>query len=91
MGDRSFDEIAEAGRQVWNETLGRIAVEDDDVDKLRTFYSCLYRSLLFPRSFYELDANGKVVHYSPYNGEVLPGYMFTDTGFGIRSVACSPS
>ena len=81
LGDRSFDEIAEAGRQVWNETLGRIAVEDDDVDKLRTFYSCLYRSLLFPRSFYELDANGKVVHYSPYNGEVLPGYMFTDTGF----------
>ena len=41
----------------------------------------MYRSLLFPRSFYELDANGKVVHYSPYNGEVLPGYMFTDTGF----------
>ena len=81
LGDRSFDKIAEAGRQVWNETLGRIAVEDDDVDKLRTFYSCLYRSLLFPRSFYELDANGKVVHYSPYNGEVLPGYMFTDTGF----------
>ena len=81
LGDRSFDEIAEAGRQVWNETLGRIAVEDDDVDKLRTFYSCLYRSLLFPRSFYELEANGKVVHYSPYNGEVLPGYMFTDTGF----------
>jgi len=22
-----------------------------------------------------------VVHYSPYNGEVLPGYMFTDNGF----------
>ena len=21
------------------------------------------------------------MHYSPYNGEVLPGYMFTDTGF----------
>ena len=81
LGGRSFDEIAEAGRQVWNETLGRITVEDGDVDKLRTFYSCLYRSLLFPRSFYELDANGKVVHYSPYNGEVLPGYMFTDTGF----------
>ena len=81
LGDRSFDEIAEAGRQVWNETLGRIAVEDDDVDKLRTFYSCLYRSLLFPRKFYELDAAGQPVHYSPYNGQVLPGYMYTDTGF----------
>ncbi|MBP3679909.1 MAG: glycoside hydrolase family 92 protein, partial [Bacteroidaceae bacterium] len=24
---------------------------------------------------------GNPVHYSPYNGEVLPGYMFTDSGF----------
>ena len=31
--------------------------------------------------FYEIDKNGQVVHYSPYNGEVLPGYMYTDTGF----------
>ncbi len=21
------------------------------------------------------------MHYSPYNGEIRPGYMFTDTGF----------
>jgi predicted alpha-1,2-mannosidase len=41
----------------------------------------LYRVLLFPRKFYEYDENGDVVHYSPYNGEVLPGYMFTDNGF----------
>ena len=52
-----------------------------NIDHLRTFYSCLYRSVLFPRSFYEIDAKGDVMHYSPYNGEVLPGYMFTDTGF----------
>ena len=37
--------------------------------------------MLFPRSFYEIDAKGQVMHYSPYNGEVRPGYMFTDTGF----------
>ena len=51
------------------------------MDQYRTFYSCFYRSLLFPRKFYEINAQGEVVHYSPYNGEVLPGYMFTDTGF----------
>ena len=56
-------------------------MNDPNVDHLRTFYSCLYRSVLFPRSFYEIDANGNTVHYSPYNGEVRPGYMFTDTGF----------
>lgn len=81
LGTNTFDEIAEKGRNTWNEVLGKIQVEDDNIDNLRTFYSCLYRSVLFPRSFYEYDATGKVMHYSPYNGEVLPGYMFTDTGF----------
>ena len=41
----------------------------------------MYRSLLFPRKFYELDATGKIVHYSPFNGQVLPGYLYTDSGF----------
>ena len=81
LGNRSFDEVCAAGKDRWNEMLGRIEVEDKDIDRLRTFYSCLYRSVLFPRSFYEYDASGQIVHYSPYNGQVLPGYMFTDTGF----------
>ena len=81
LGNLSFEQSKAQGRQTWNKTLSRIEVEDKNVDHLRTFYSCLYRSVLFPRSFYEKDANGKIVHYSPYNGKVLPGYMFTDTGF----------
>jgi hypothetical protein len=81
LGNLSFEQVKAQGRQTWNKTLSRIEVEDQNVDHLRTFYSCLYRSVLFPRSFYEKDANGKIVHYSPYNGKVLPGYMFTDTGF----------
>ena len=56
-------------------------MKSDDIDHVRTFYSGLYRAVLFPRSFYEKNAKGEIVHYSPYNGEVLPGYMFTDTGF----------
>ncbi|MDE6871735.1 MAG: GH92 family glycosyl hydrolase [Bacteroidales bacterium] len=81
IGDRTFDQVKEEGRKAWNDVLGRIKVEDDNADRLRTFYSCLYRSVLFPRRFYEVDKDGEIVHYSPYNGKVLPGYMFTDTGF----------
>ena len=81
LGNDTFDEVAARGRKAWNDVLGRIEVDDDNIDHLRTFYSCLYRSVLFPRSFYEKDAEGRIVHYSPYNGQVLPGYMFTDTGF----------
>ncbi len=81
LGSDSFDEVKARGRNTWNDVLGRIEVKSDDIDHLRTFYSCLYRSVLFPRSFYEKNAKGEIVHYSPYNGEVLPGYLFTDTGF----------
>lgn len=77
---KSFDGLVEEGCRAWNDVLGRIAVEDDDIDHKRIFYSCLYRSTLFPRKFYEIDASGKPVHYSPYNGKVADGYMYTDTG-----------
>ena len=81
LKDGCFDRIKAEGRKTWNNVLGKIEIEDQNIDHKRTFYSCLYRSVLFPRSFFEYDAQGKVVHYSPYNGKVLPGYMFTDTGF----------
>jgi predicted alpha-1,2-mannosidase len=81
LGNDSFDVLTAKGKDAWNETLGRIEVEGGNLDLYRTFYSCLYRSLLFPRKLYEYDADGKAVHYSPYNGKVLPGYMYTDTGF----------
>lgn len=81
LGSDSFDNLAQKGRAEWNEVLERIVVEDDNVDNLRTFYSCLYRSVHFPRTFYEINSKNEIVHYSPFNGQVLPGYMFTDTGF----------
>ena len=81
LGNKTFDQLVSSGRNIWNREMGKVEIEDDNIDNLRTFYSCLYRSMLFPRSFYEIDAKGQVMHYSPYNGKVLPGYMFTDTGF----------
>ena len=80
LGNRSFDQVKQAGRDRWNEVLGRFKIEDDNIDNIRTFYSCLYRSVLFPRNISEVDAEGKRVHYSPHTGEICPGYMFTDTG-----------
>ncbi len=81
LGNRRFDEVKESAQQSWDDVLGRIKVEGGTEDQYRTFYSCLYRCLLFPRKFYEVAGNGDILHYSPYNGQVLPGYMYTDTGF----------
>ena len=81
LGNDSFDTLVQKGQDAWNEVLGKIEVDGGNLDQYRTFYSCLYRSVLFPRAFYEFDETGNPVHYSPYNGQVLPGYMYTDTGF----------
>lgn len=81
LGGGSFDALCEEGRQVWNKELGRVVVEGGTLDQYRVFYTCLYRSLLFPRMFHEIDAAGKVMHYSPHTGEVLPGFYYTDSGF----------
>ena len=81
LGNDTFDTVVEKGKAKWNEVLGKADVQGGTLDQYRMFYSCLYRSLLFPRMFWEVNAEGQPVHYSPYNGEVLPGYMYTDTGF----------
>ena len=76
-----FDAVAARGRAAWNEVLGRIRVEGGTEDQRRTFYTCLYRALLFPRRFFEIGADGQPVHRSPTTGEVRPGVYFCDTGF----------
>lgn len=81
LASDSFDTTAQKGRDIWNQTLGRIKVEGGSDEQTRTFYSSLYRMLFFPNKLYEIDANHQVVHWSPYNGKILPGYMFAGTGF----------
>lgn len=81
IGNKSFDEIKQEGQHVWNKSLNRITVEGGTVAQMTTFYTALYRTMLFPRKFYEFNSNNEIVHYSPYNGKVVKGYMFTDNGF----------
>ncbi|MBR5055814.1 MAG: GH92 family glycosyl hydrolase, partial [Bacteroidales bacterium] len=77
----TFEEISDAARNRWNEELSRIEVSGGSIDQYRTFYSCLYRCLQFPRMFYEIGENGEAVHYSPFSGKTEKGVLYTDTGF----------
>ena len=82
IGARSFDAVKSASKAEWNKVLSVIDVESDNVDQLRTFYSCFFRALVFPHKMHEIDAKGNVVHYSPFgDGGVAPGYFYTGTGF----------
>ncbi|KAF2338007.1 GH92 family glycosyl hydrolase [Flavobacterium nitrogenifigens] len=81
LGTSTFEETVSQSKAEWNKVLGKIAVEDTNADQLKTFYSCLYRTVCFPQKQYEIDKDGKIVHYSPYNGKVLSGYIYAGTGF----------
>lgn len=81
IGDKTFGQVQAEAKQTWNEHLDRVRVEGGTTDQHITFYTALYRTMLFPRKFYEFGEDGKPVHYSPYNGKVEDGYLFTDNGF----------
>ncbi len=81
LGNTSFNETVAASKNAWNKVLGIVKAEGGTDEQLKTFYSCLYRTVCFPQKHYEINAAGKIIHYSPYNGKVLPGYLYSGTGF----------
>lgn len=47
---------------------------------MKTFYSCLYNAQKYPHRFYELDAHGRMIHYSPFDAKVHDGPCYVDSG-----------
>ncbi len=79
--DQDLEETKVRGARIWNKQLGKILVEGGTEEQIKTFYSCFFRASLFSRKFYEIDEHGDPYYYSPYDGGIHKGYMFTDTGF----------
>jgi predicted alpha-1,2-mannosidase len=80
-GNRPAPELQARGMEAWNTALGRIEIEGATDEQRRTFYSCMYRALLFPRTWHEPDENGNPRHFSAFNGRVMPGVMYADHGY----------
>ncbi len=81
VGNKTFDQIKNEGKEKWNSVLGKVKVSGGTNDQMHTFYSCLYRMVMFPMKMYEINAKNEIVHYSPYNGKTEKGYRFAGTGF----------
>lgn len=77
----SLDQTKQAAWKIWNDQLRQIFVEGGSEDDKATFYSCYFRANLFSRKYYEIDKEGNPYYFSPYDGKIYKGYMFTDTGF----------
>lgn len=80
LGERSFDDLRDEAEKLWDATLGRVRIEGASEVQRRTFYGCLYRSLLYPRLLDEITADGQPVHRSFFNGEIGAGPLYTDLG-----------
>jgi predicted alpha-1,2-mannosidase len=78
---KTFDDTKKAGYQVWNKLFNRVLVEGGTEEEKATFYSCMFRANLFSHQFFEYDKTGKPYYYSPYDGKLHDGYMYTDNGF----------
>ncbi|WP_335965034.1 GH92 family glycosyl hydrolase [Galbibacter sp. PAP.153] len=78
---KKLEQTTNAAKNVWNKHLSKILVEGGTEEQLKTFYSCFFRASLFSRKFYEINKDGNPYYYSPYDGKVHDGYMYTDTGF----------
>jgi len=81
IGGADFETIRLRAEARWNEMLGRARVAGGTEEQQRTFYSALYRSVLFPHRFYEHDARNQPIYYSPYDGKIHSGYCYTDSGY----------
>lgn len=90
IGGADFNTIRQRAEARWNGLLQRAQVEGGLPEARRTFYSCLYRTLLFPEQFTETNAAGRAVHYSPYDGKVHDGPLYTDSGFWDTFRAAHP-
>lgn len=84
VAGQPFESVAAAAKAAWHGIASRVSVEDvgpgrslqETSDLLTVFYSSLYRASKYPRSFSEVEAGtGRVVHYSPYTGTVVPGEL----------------
>jgi predicted alpha-1,2-mannosidase len=81
VGQHSVEQLRTSAAARWNDHLNRIEIEGASEEQRRIFYSCLYRTLLFPRTWHEPDADGKMHHFSAFNGKVMPGVMYADHGY----------
>ncbi len=81
IGASGLEDVSAAAKAAWQKQLERVTIEGADKSQRTIFYTALYHALLFPRTFHEPDEDGRLFHYSPYDGKVHAGPLYTDNGF----------
>ena len=87
MLGRSFADVRSEATAVWNDLLGRIRVEGGTEREKGLFYSCLYRSFLWPAL--RSDVNGEFTDADPMSRPTSSAR--TPTGAKNEVDSCRPS
>ena len=74
----SFEEIYSECEGAWENYLSKIKIDENEA-VMKTFYSCLYRTAVYPHKAYEI-ADGSAKFYNPYKNEVCSGVRYTGIG-----------
>lgn len=80
LGNADFGTIRQQAADEWQAALSRVRIEGGSEQRRTVFYTALYRSLLFPRTWSEYDGSGQQLHFSPYDGRIHQGAMIADLG-----------
>ena len=88
IADFNLVKVAKAGRDAWNEMLGRIAVKGGTEDDKTVFYTSVYRNCVRPVNISE---DGK--YFSTYDGQVHDAKgrgFYVDDAFWDNYIAAHP-
>jgi predicted alpha-1,2-mannosidase len=80
IGNKSFEQVRDEGRNAWNRELNKITVAGGTEEERTIFYSCFYRGLCFPKAKWE-TVNGVAKYHSPYDGKIHDGKIWIGNGF----------
>jgi predicted alpha-1,2-mannosidase len=90
VGKSDFNTVRQQAERRWNDAFGRAKVEGGLEDSRRTYYSSLFRVLLFPHRLHEYDKENKPVYFSPHDSRIHQGVHYTDTGYWDTFRAAHP-
>jgi len=78
-----FDATAARARASWNDVLGRVRVSGSSDQQRQTFYTSLYRTLLYPSLFSDVDGRfagfDDRVHHAPAGQAQYTSFSMWDT------------
>lgn len=92
--EKDFEKLVASTSKEWEKVFDKFAINIRKEDALyqkynpyskekqrKFFYHCLYRAYLFPMRFFEIDKDGKEIHYDTFNKTIKNGMLFTNIGF----------